>query len=225
MKKRAVIFDLDGTLLNTLDDLTAAVNHALNGRGALDVPCVRKLVGNGVPKLISRALNVVAGKAPDGTDRPDGFDECLESFTEYYNVHSADMTAPYDGIAEMLQAAKERGARTAIVTNKYDGAAQKLRERFFKTVDIVIGATPDIRPKPAPDGTLKAIKSLGVDKSDCVYVGDGETDVSTAKNCGIPVVAVTWGFRDREELEPLAPDHIIDSPSELVATLEKAGLI
>ncbi|MDE7464727.1 MAG: HAD-IA family hydrolase [Clostridiales bacterium] len=225
MKDRAVIFDLDGTLLNTLDDLTAAVNHALNGSGTLDVPCVRKLVGNGVPKLISRALNVVAGRTPDSADRPDGFDECLKSFTEYYNVHSADMTAPYDGVAELLREVKNRGARTAIVTNKYDGAAQKLKERFFKTVDIVIGATPDIRPKPAPDGTLKAIAALGVDKAKCVYVGDGETDVATAKNCGIPVVAVTWGFRDREELEPLAPDYIIDSPTELVQTLEKAGLI
>lgn len=225
MKNRAVIFDLDGTLLNTLDDLTAAVNHALGRVGKLDVPRVRKLVGNGVPKLISRALNVAVGLAPDSNDRPDGFEGCLASFTEYYNVHSADMTAPYEGIVQMLQAVKASGAKTAIVTNKYDGAAQKLKEKFFKTVDVAIGATPDIRPKPAPDGTLKAIKLLGVDKSSCVYVGDGETDIATAKNCGIPVVAVTWGFRDREELEALAPDYIIDRPTELVPALEKAGLI
>ncbi|MCH5162032.1 MAG: HAD-IA family hydrolase [Clostridiales bacterium] len=224
MGKRGVIFDLDGTLLNTLDDLTAAVNHALNGP-KLDVSCVRKLVGNGVPKLISRALNVTHGKAPDETDRPDGFDECLKSFTAYYNVHSMDLTAPYEGAREMLAAVAARGAKTAIVTNKYDGAAQKLKDKFFGCVDVIVGAADGIKPKPAPDGTLKAIEAIGVKKENCVYVGDGETDVMTAKNCGIPVVAVTWGFRDREEIEPLGPDYIIDSPNELAGVLEKHGLL
>lgn len=217
---KAVIFDLDGTLLNTLDDLTAAVNHALAEKGKLEVAVVRKLVGNGVPKLISRALNTVAGREADSDDRPDGFDITLARFTEYYNVHSADMTAPYVGVEKMLADVKALGLRTAIVTNKYDGAAQKLKQRFFGDVDIVVGAMPDIRPKPAPDGTLKAMEMLGVKKEDCVYVGDGETDVATAENCGIPMIAVSWGFRDREQLAALRPDRIIDSPLELAAVIK-----
>lgn len=218
---KAVIFDLDGTLLNTLDDLTAAVNHALEGSGKLEASTVRRLVGNGVPKLVSRALNVVAGRDPDSDDKPCGFDECLKSFTEYYNVHSMDTTAPYDGIARMLDEVKALGLKSAIVTNKYDGAAQGLKQRFFSNVDIVVGASPDIKPKPSPDGTLKAMSELGVTKDDCVYVGDGETDIATANNCVMPVIAVSWGFRDRDVLERLKPDAIVDSPSELVALLKE----
>lgn len=225
MKIRGIIFDLDGTLLNTLGDLTAAVNHAIAGRGRLDETAVRRLVGNGVPKLISRVLNVLDGRAADDAARPDGFDACLKSFTEFYDVHNADLTAPYVGVTEMLLDVKSRGLRSAIVTNKYDGAAQTLKARFFESVDVAVGASPDILPKPAPDGTLKAIKTLGLKLYECIYVGDGETDVATAKNCGIPVVAVTWGFRDKSELVPLKPDFIIDSPAELVKTLETAGMI
>ncbi len=225
MKIRGIVFDLDGTLLNTLGDLTAAVNHALGGRGRLLEDEVRKLVGNGVPKLIGRALNVVGGREADSIERPDGYDECLKSFTEYYDVHNADLTAPYDGTLQMLSGVKARGLRTAIVTNKYDGAARALKARFFEGVDIIVGALPDIPPKPAPDGTKKAVAEMGLNTSDCVYVGDGETDIATAKNCGMPVVAVTWGFRDREQLLPLDPNFIIDRPSELLQTLERAQLL
>lgn len=222
MKIRGIIFDLDGTLLNTLGDLTAAINHALGERGRLSQSIVRRLVGNGVPKLVSRALNTVGGREPDCDDKPDGFDGCLERFTKYYDVHNADTTAPYDGISQMLVDVKARGIRTAIVTNKYDGAARALKEKFFDGVDVVVGAAPDVAPKPAPGGTLKAIAAMGLTVRDCVYVGDGETDVATARNCGLPVVAVTWGFRDRDKLSELRPDFMIDSPNELVQALERA---
>lgn len=230
MMLRAVIFDLDGTLLDTLDDLTAAVNHALGafGLGALDRVRIRRYVGNGVPKLIERVLYyVTTGNEPDLdngnlSDRA-LFNACLAVFTEYYNEHNADLTRPYDGIAEMLCGVKASGLKTAIVTNKYDGAAQALKNRFFADADIVVGARDGIRPKPAPDGVYYALEALGVDKSQAVYVGDGETDIATAKNCGMLVIAVAWGFRDRKVLEGLAPDFIIDTPSELIDVLEKLG--
>lgn len=224
MPVKAVIFDLDGTLLDTLDDLTAAVNYALSELklGALDKARVRRYVGNGVPKLIERALYfATTAREPilSETNETDGelFSQCLNLFTEYYDAHSMDKTAPYDGVCNMLETLKRRGIKTAIVTNKYDHAAQALKVRFFHTVDIVVGARDGIRPKPAPDGVLFALGSLGIGKDNAAYVGDGETDIQTAKACGMPVVAVTWGFRDRSVLRELKPDAIIDNPSELLS--------
>lgn len=224
MPVKAVIFDLDGTLLDTLDDLTAAVNYALSelNLGALDKARVRRYVGNGVPKLIERALYYAAtGREPVLSEKNETdaalFLRCLNLFTEYYDAHSMDKTVPYDGVCDMLETLKRCGIKTAIVTNKYDHAAQALKVRFFRTVDIVVGAREDIRPKPAPDGVLFALGSLGTAKEHAVYVGDGETDIQTAKACGMPVVAVTWGFRDRAVLQELGPDAIIDSPSELLS--------
>lgn len=232
MKIDAVIFDLDGTLLDTLGDLTSAVNHALGACGfdIFDRERVRRYVGNGVPKLIDRALRfAVYGQEPsedDGAFCDRGlFDKCLAAFTEYYDAHNADTTAPYAGIADMLGVVKARGLKSAIVTNKYDGAAQALKNKFFGAVDVVVGAAPDIRPKPAPDGVYKALSIIGSDVSRAVYVGDGETDVETAKRCGMPVVAVSWGFRDRAMLKSLGPNFLIDAPRELLPTLEKAGML
>ncbi|MBD5131179.1 MAG: HAD-IA family hydrolase [Clostridiales bacterium] len=220
---KAIIFDLDGTLLDTLDDLTAAVNHALTtfNLGTLDRSRIRRYVGNGVPKLIERVLYyVTTGDEPDldnGTfDDRSTFNAVLAVFTQYYDKHNSDLTRPYDGIPEMLEKVKAAGYKSAIVTNKYDGAAQALKAKFFGTVDLVVGEQSGIRPKPAPDGVLRALEVLGVDKSQAIYVGDGETDMKTAENCGMPVVAVTWGFRDRGVLSAFSPDHIIDQPSELI---------
>ncbi len=223
MKLKAVIFDLDGTLLNTLDDLTAAVNHALGafGYGALDISRVRRYVGNGVPKLIERALYyATTGQDPDldnGTfDDRRLMNACLAVFTEYYDKHNADLTKPYDGVTEMLDAVKRMGLKSAIVTNKYDGAAQELKAKFFGAVDIVIGTRDGIRPKPSPDGVNAALAALGADSSQAVYVGDGETDMMTAINCGMPAIAVTWGFRDRSVLEAFSPKYIVSDPDELL---------
>lgn len=230
MSVKAIIFDLDGTLLDTLDDLTDSVNYAfskLNLRG-VDKARVRRYVGNGIPKLVERALYFArTGREPVLSEKneTDGalFSQCLNLFNEYYAAHSMDKTAPYDGVCDLLEELKRRGVKTAIVTNKYDHAAQALKVRFFRTVDIVVGARDGIRPKPAPDGVLFALGSLGVGKENAVYVGDGETDMQTAKACGMPVVAVTWGFRDRSVLQALDPDAIIDGPSELLSVDFLAG--
>ncbi len=227
----SVIFDLDGTLLNTLDDLTAATNHALNafGFGGISVERVRAFVGNGVPKLMERALYfATAGKtlADNG-----GFSDkrllnaCLAVFTEYYDKHSSDCTAPYAGVCDLLVCLKEHGIKTAIVTNKYDAAAKELCSVFFKTVDAVVGVRDGIRPKPSPDGVNNALEALGSDRSRSVYVGDGETDMLTAAACGLPVVAVTWGFRDERVLREYNPDFIIKKPDELLDALRSGGLI
>ena len=221
MKVKAVIFDLDGTLLNTLDDLTDATNHALNevGRNAIDISDVRRFVGNGVPKLIERALRFTA---PSGVDADDGtFAKTLEKFTEYYNVHNTDKTNLYTGIAELLAALSARGIKTAVVTNKYDGAAQALKIRFFPAVDFVVGTSENVRPKPARDGVDRALAALGVKADEAIYVGDGETDMQTAKNAGLPAVAVTWGFRDRTVLAGFEPHAMIDEPKELLTAIEE----
>ena len=227
-----IIFDLDGTLLDTLDDLTAAVNHALI---AFSLPSItraqaRRFVGDGVKKLIERAVYFAStGLEPDLGGQNDCdvslVSACLALFTEYYDKHSTDMTAPYAGITEMLGAVGDHGFKSAIVTNKYDGAARELKEIFFPTVDVIIGLRDGIRPKPAPDGVNAALALLGSDKSHAVYVGDGETDMKTAHNCGVPVVAVTWGFRDEGVLREFNPDFIIDKPSELFDALRAGGLI
>lgn len=229
-KFKAVIFDLDGTLLDTLDDLTAAVNYALSGfnLGSLDRDTVKRYVGNGVPKLIERALfRATAGEEPDldrGTFSDRGlFNAALAVFTEYYGEHSMDLTAPYDGVCEVISRLKKRGLKTAIVTNKYEAAAKELKDKFFADVDTIVGARDDIRPKPAPDGVYKALEALGVDKRDAVYVGDGETDMKTAKNCGMRVAAVTWGFRDESVLREFNPDYMINKPSELLSLISADG--
>ncbi len=220
-KLNALIFDLDGTLLNTLDDLTAAVNYALTelGFATLDTETVRKFVGNGVRKLIERALTKVGG------DVDKYMEECYARFTEYYGEHSADKTSLYDGVAEMLDSVKKRGLKTAVVTNKYDEAAQKLKKQMFDCVDYIIGTRDGVPPKPDPKGELLALEAIGSDVGRAMHVGDGEVDIETARNAGLPVIAVCWGFRDRAQLEQLSPDYIIDSPCELVPLLEKLGRI
>ncbi|MDE6618512.1 MAG: HAD-IA family hydrolase [Clostridiales bacterium] len=228
----SIIFDLDGTLLDTLDDLTAAVNRALISFSLPPITkaTARRYVGNGVPKLIERAVYfATTGNEPDldgGNDCDRSLvSACLALFTEYYDKHSQDYTAPYAGVAQMLAAVKDMGLKSAIVTNKYDAAARKLKDIFFPTVDLIIGTRKGIRPKPAPDGVNKALELLGSSAARSVYVGDGETDMETAAACGMPVVAVTWGFRDEAVLREFHPNFIIDSPSELFDALRGGGLI
>ena len=224
-KIKAVIFDMDGTLLDTLDDLAAAVNHALGklGRDALPRERVRRFVGNGVKKLVERALFYTERGTADGEGVPEMFDECLALFEGYYKAHSEN-TRLYDGIEEMLGVLRERGIKTAVVTNKFDEGAQLLKAKLLPNVDCVVGTTDAIRPKPATDGVERALGLIGVNAADAVFVGDGETDIATARNAGLPVVAVTWGFRDREVLECLKPDCMIDSPDGLLPALEEEGL-
>lgn len=205
---KAIIFDLDGTLLNTLDDLTASTNYALTtfGYPTRSIDEVRGFVGNGVRLLISRAL-------PDFAK--DKTDECLKVFQAHYSAHSLDLTRPYDGIPEMLESLN--GCKTAICSNKYDEAVQSLKNSFFPTVTAAFGLTDGISPKPAPDMLYKAIAALGVNKNEVVYVGDSDVDMQTAANTGLRVIAVTWGFRSADVLRSYKPNAIIDHPDELIA--------
>lgn len=210
MKYKALICDLDGTLLNTLEDLMDSVNYGLENRGMRKITLeqTRRYVGNGVAKLIERAV-------PEGTSKEDTA-EILKDFRSYYNEHSQDKTKPYDGVVEMLTRAKSAGMKLAIVSNKIDSAVGELAEVYFPgLIDVAIGETPDVPKKPAPDMIYKALRELGVESEDAVFIGDSDVDVATGLNSGVDMVTVLWGFRDREELEEAGAKLFIEKPEEL----------
>lgn len=207
------IFDLDGTLLDTLGDLAASVNFALSTHGLPEhsVDDVRRFVGNGVRKLMERAV-------PDGADNP-LFEAAFATFRQYYMQHSLDTTRPYEGISETLSALRARGCRLAVVSNKMMAATQALCSHFFAdTIEVAIGEheAEGIRKKPAPDTVIAALKVLGVGKEDAVYVGDSDVDIQTARNSGLPCISVLWGFRDREFLKQHGAETFVSAPSELL---------
>ncbi len=208
-----VIFDLDGTLLNTLDDLCDSTNYALKQFGyperTLDE--VRHFVGNGVKKLIERAI-------PDGINNPD-FEECLRVFKEHYAANMYNKTAPYNGVPEMLKELRLKGIHTAVVSNKFDAAVKELCKKFFGDfVQVAIGENEEkgVRKKPAPDSVFKAMNELKVSIEEVIYVGDSETDVQTAKNAEIDCIGCAWGFRPKEILEQEGARYIIDAPQEIL---------
>lgn len=205
------IFDLDGTLLNTLNDLAASTNYALRWAGMPEhsVDDVRRFVGNGVKKLMERAI-------PDGLDNPK-FDETYATFRKHYLEHSLDTTKPYSGIPEVLTELKRRGKKLAIVSNKFYAATQELARHFFpETIEVAIGERENIRKKPAPDTVLEAMRQLGVGKEGTVYIGDSDVDIDTARNVGVPCISVLWGFRDRDFLIEHGATHLISKPEELL---------
>lgn len=206
------IFDLDGTLLDTLGDLAASVNFALRSCGLPEhsIDDVRRFVGNGVRKLMERAV-------PDGADNP-LFEEAYASFCQHYMDHSLDTTHPYEGIPETLAALKAKGCRLAVVSNKMMAATQALCRHFFPdTIEVAIGEheAAGIRKKPAPDTVIAALRALGVGKEHAVYVGDSDVDIQTARNSGIPCISVLWGFRDRDFLKRHGAETFISAPSDL----------
>ena len=206
------IFDLDGTLLDTLDDLASAVNYALRSYGMPEHSRedVRRFVGNGVRMLMIRAI-------PDGERNPQ-FEEVFSTFRQYYLEHSLDRTRPYDGIPEMLARLKQRGCRLAVVSNKFDAATKELCRHFFAdTIEVAVGEheAEGIRKKPAPDTVNEALSQLGVDRLDAVYVGDSDVDLQTARNAGLPCISVLWGFRDKDFLLANGATTFIISPKEL----------
>lgn len=205
------IFDLDGTLLYTLDDLASSVNHAMREFGFPEhsIEDVRKMVGNGIKKLIERAI-------PSGKDNPQ-YDKVYSVFIEHYLKHSLDTTRPYDGIIEMLGSLKKQGKKMAVVSNKYYKATEELCRHFFNDyISVAIGESENIRKKPAPDSVLEAIRRLGADKEDCVYVGDSEVDVETARNSGLPCISVLWGFREKDFLLKHGAETFIERPDEIL---------
>ena len=205
------IFDLDGTLLNTLKDLAASTNYALRTAGMPEhsVEDVRRFVGNGVKKLMERAI-------PQGLENPK-FDETYATFRKHYLEHSLDTTKPYDGIPEVLAELKRRGKKLAIVSNKFYAATQELAKHFFpETIQVAIGERENIRKKPAPDTVLEAMRQLGVGREGTVYIGDSDVDIDTAKNVGVPCISVLWGFRDKDFLIEHGATHLIKEPKELL---------
>ena len=207
------IFDLDGTLLDTLTDLAASTNYALRTHGMPEhtIDEVRRFVGNGVRKLMERAV-------PDGTDNP-LFDEAFATFRQYYMEHSLDTTRPYEGVSEMLAALKARGCHLAVVSNKMMAATQELCRHFFPdTIEVAIGENEaeGVRKKPAPDTVIAALRQLGVGQEGAVYVGDSDVDIETARNSGLPCISVLWGFRDRDFLLQHGAKMFISNPSELL---------
>lgn len=211
-KKTAVVFDLDGTLLDTLEDLRDAVNYTMRASNyperSLDE--IRRFVGNGAKNLINRVLPEYADEKERG--------ECLKIFYDYYREHAAIKTAPYKGVIELLEFLRDRDIPVAVVSNKPDVAVRSLCQRYFgDLVPCAIGDREGWARKPAPDSVLFTIKECGCESA--IYVGDSETDVLTAKNADIPCVSVTWGFRDRELLEEHGADHIVTDCEALKSTL------
>lgn len=211
MKYKTLIFDLDGTLLNTLEDLTASVNYAMRQccfpERTLDE--VRSFIGNGVKVLIRRAI-------PEGTSEAE-YDKAHSEFRKHYSENSRNKTAPYEGIMELLHTLKSQGYVLAIVSNKVDFAVKDLRDKFFSDViDVAIGDSDATRTKPEPDMVYKAIDELGADKDTCVYIGDTDVDIETAKNAGMDCISVSWGFRSHSELEDSGAKMIADTAEEIL---------
>lgn len=211
-----IIFDLDGTLLDTLEDLTDSVNHAMETFGfpVHTIEEIRSFVGNGAPKLIERSI-------PQGKGNP-VYDAVLAAFKEHYAAHCEDKTNPYAGIMELLAHLKEKDYRLAVVSNKFDGAVKRLCGKYFGDyIEVAIGESADVKRKPAPDTVYRALRELDCDVSRAVYVGDSEVDIQTAKNASLPCISVTWGFRTEEQLKTAGADEklMIGDPQALLPLL------
>lgn len=211
---KTYIFDLDGTLLSTLNDLASSTNYALRWAGMPErtIEEVRMFVGNGVKLLMERAI-------PEGVNNPK-FEETYAKFREHYMEHNLDTTRPYDGVPELLHELKRRGKHLAIVSNKFYAATQDLAKHFFPdTIEVAIGERENIRKKPAPDTVLEALRQLNVSKENAVYIGDSDVDIMTAKNSGLPCISVLWGFRDKDFLIEHGGSLFVDKPIEILSSL------
>lgn len=216
-----VIFDLDGTLLNTIDDLADSVNYVQKKYGIEphSVDLVRQHVGNGIRNLIIRSV-------PDGEDNPK-FEEIFNCFREYYQEHCQIKTTAYPGIMELLGELHKRKIKMAIVSNKAHPAVVELNEIYFKEfISVAIGENEagGIRKKPDPDSVNHALELLGSKKTEAIYVGDSEVDYATAENSGLKCVLCSWGFRERSLLESFKPMAIIDAPGELLEIIVSHSL-
>ena len=210
MSSDTYIFDLDGTLLDTLQDLATSVNYALRQHHMPEhsIDDVRRFVGNGVRRLMERAV-------PEGAANPT-FEAAFATFREYYMEHSLDTTRPYDGIPELIHELKQRGCRMAVVSNKMMAATQELVHHFFPEIEVAIGEheAEGIRKKPAPDTVFAAMKQLG--QGSAVYVGDSDVDLATARNSGLPCISVLWGFRDRDFLLAHGATTFVERPMDIL---------
>ena len=210
MAYKLAIFDLDGTILNTLEDLADATNYALGEHGypGRTIEEVRRFVGNGIRRLIEQAV-------PDGLTEEET-DGVHETFSAHYEQHCADKTRPYEGILQLLQHLRAAGCLTAVVSNKADVAVQPLCKHYYEGLfDYAVGERADIRRKPAPDSVQEVLRRLQVETAEAVYIGDSEVDIQTAQNAGLDSIIVTWGFRDRAYLESQGGRRFVDRPEEI----------
>lgn len=214
MRYDAVVFDLDGTLLDTLEDLRSSVNHALGLHGFPERTReeIRTFVGNGVRTLMLKAV-------PGGAEEP-AFEQVFADFKAYYAEHWRDVTCAYEGISELIEELHKRGLKLAVVSNKSDAEVKKLCELFFgDRILSALGERPGVARKPAPDSVLATLELLSVPRERALYVGDSDVDVRTAFNAGVDCVAVTWGFRSRKELLEAGAADTIDRPAQLLERL------
>ena len=213
MKYKYVIWDLDGTLLNTIEDLHASVNYALEryGQPIKTLKETTRNVGNGIRLLISRSL--------EGGEENPLIEEVFSAFKAHYAENCLNLTRPYDKIPELLQTLKASGVKMAVVSNKIDFAVKDLRDRFFPWLDVAMGEQSGIARKPDPAMVYLAMEELGATAAETVFIGDSEVDVVTAQNAGLDCIAVLWGFREREELEDVGGKTFAESADELAALL------
>lgn len=205
-----VIFDLDGTLLDTLDDLTDSVNFAMRTMGWKErsKKDVRSFLGNGIRVLMKKS-------SPDNATEEE-FEIAFKAFKEYYDIHNQDKTVPYDGMIELMKRLKLKGIKMAIVSNKVQEAVDVLKDKFFSDIlEYALGDTPGMARKPEPDSCYKALELLGSSKEDTVYVGDSEVDLETAKNAGLDCIAVLWGFRDEDYLVEQGAKVFAKNPEDI----------
>lgn len=210
MQYQLAIFDMDGTILNTLQDLTNSLNAALakSGYPQHTAEEVRFFVGNGIRKLIERGV-------PAGTP-VEQIDTVHHDFTAHYQVHCADTTQPYDGIPELLQTLRRAGCKTAVVSNKADYAVQELCKQYFDGMfDFAVGEREQILKKPAPDSVNEVLQKLQIDRRQAVYIGDSDVDIQTAKNAAMDGIFVEWGFRSKEFLLEHGAVLTVSTPNEI----------
>lgn len=212
--KRLVIFDLDGTLLNTIADLAASTNYALshNGFPTHETSAYNFFVGNGINKLFERAL-------PEGEKTEENITRIRETFLPYYDKHHSDCSTPYPGIPELLDALHKKGVTLAVASNKYQSATEELIRHFFPTIPfaIVLGQRKGINPKPDPTIVHEILEHTNTAKEDALYIGDSGVDMQTVLNSEVDGVGVTWGFRPRQELEKFKPKYIVDKAEEILS--------
>lgn len=212
--KKLIIFDLDGTLLNTIADLAQSTNHALQvlGYPTHEESAYNFMVGNGINKLFERAL-------PEGEKSEENVLRVRKEFIPYYDVHNADKSQPYPGIPELLEQIQEKGMQLAVASNKYQAATEKLIAHYFPNIRFtaVFGQREGINVKPDPTVVFDILKIAQVAKEEVLYVGDSGVDMQTAANAGVTACGVTWGFRPRAELESFHPAHVVEQASEIAA--------
>lgn len=216
--KKLVIFDLDGTLLNTIADLAAATNYALQACGypTHDTDAYRFFVGNGINKLFERAL-------PEGTRSKENVLKIRSLFVPYYNKHNADLSRPYPGIENLLETLQKKGYMLAVASNKYHEATQKLIKQYFPRINFlaILGQRENIPAKPDPQVVYEIMEKAGVERNEVVYIGDSSVDMQTGANAGVTTIGVCWGFRPRTELEAYNPSLIAEQAEDILHFLEK----